>query len=232
MNKDNILYGIIGLLIGVILGFFATNSINRGVLLTAPTTTSGGATAGGTGALPPGHPSLDSTGSGAAEATAASEKARKESSSFEAQMQAASLNYQIRSYQQALEFYDRANKLKPNDFEVLASLGNVNFDLEHYPEAERWYQQALQLKPDAVNVLTDLGSTYFLRTPRELDKAIAAYRTSLNYDPRHERTLQNLVGALIEKGDKAAARETLKRLEEVNPSNTALPELRAKVAAP
>lgn len=231
MNKDNILYGIIGLLIGVILGFFATNAINRGAMLTTPTATSGGAAASGAGALPPGHPAIDSTGSGAAEATAASEKARKDSSNFDAQMQAASLNYQIRSYQQALEFYDRANKLKPNSFEVLSKLGDVNFDLENYPEAERWYQQALQLKPDAVNVLTDLGSTYFLRTPREVDKAIATYRASLKYDPRHERTLQNLVAALIEKGDKAAALETLKQLEQVNPSNQALPELRTKVAA-
>lgn len=232
MNKDNILYGIIGLLIGVIFGFFATNSINRGAMLTAPTTTSGGAAAAGAGALPPGHPPLDSAGSGSPEATAASEKARQEPSNFEAQMQAASLNSQSHNYQQALEFYDRAYKLKPNDFDVLAGLGNANFDLEHYPEAERWYQQALQLKPDAVNVLTDLGSTYFLRTPREVDKAIAAYRASLKYDPRHERTLQNLVGALIEKGDKTAAHEMLKRLEEVNSSNIALPELRSKVATP
>src|ERR1051326_8305542 len=200
MNKDNILYGIIGLLIGVIIGFFATNSINRSTLLNAPTSASGGASAGGAGALPPGHPPLDSAG-GTAEAAAASEKARKESSNFDAQVQAASLNYQIRSYQQALEFYDRAYKLKPNDFEVLSKLGNVNFDMQRYPEAERWYQQALQLKPDDVNVRTDLGLTYFLREPRDLDKAIAAYRASLSYDPRHELTLQNLTAALIEKGD-------------------------------
>jgi len=237
MNKDSILYGIIGLLIGIMIGFFATNSINRSALVNAPTTVSGGAGAGGTGAaLPPGHPPLDSAGSGSAEATAAataaSEKARKEPSNFDAQMQAASLNYQSRSYQQALEFYNRAYQLKPNDFEALTGLGNANYDLDRYAEAEGWYQQALQLKPDAVDVRSDLGSTYLLREPRDLDKAIAAYRGALSYNPRHEKTLQNLTVALLEKGDKTAAREMLKRLEEINPSNQALPELRSKAATP
>src|SRR5438105_4481279 len=99
MNKDNILYSIIGLLIGIMIGFFATNSINRSALLNAPATAAGGA-----GALPPGHPPLESAGGGQAEAAAASERARKEPSNFEAQMQAASLNSNIHSYQQALEF--------------------------------------------------------------------------------------------------------------------------------
>jgi tetratricopeptide (TPR) repeat protein len=112
---------------------------------------------------------------------------------------------------------------------VLANLGNVTFDMQRYQDAERWYQLALKIKPDAVNVRTDLGLTYFLREPKDVDKAIAAYRASLSYDPRHEQTLQNLATALIEKGDKAAARETLKQLEQVNPQNEALPKLRAKV---
>jgi tetratricopeptide (TPR) repeat protein len=234
MNKDHILYGVIGLLIGLIIGYLATNSINRGAILSATAGVPGQAAAlGGAGALPPGHPSLDGASGAPPPAMAARlEKARNEPSNFEAQMQAANLSYQIENYPQALEFFDRANKLKPNDFDALSGLGNASYDLERYPEAERWYLLALQLKPDAVNVRTDLGSTYLQRKPPEIDKAIATYRASLNYDPRHERTLQNLTTALIEKGDQAAARETLKQLEQVNPSNKFLPELRAKVSTP
>ena len=101
----------------------------------------------------------------------------------------------------ALEFLDHAYKIKPNDFDVLTQLGNVNFDLKRYPEAEKWYQLALKIKPDDVSVRTDLGLSYYFREPRELDQAIAVYRESLKYDPRHEKTLQNLTAALIDKGD-------------------------------
>jgi tetratricopeptide (TPR) repeat protein len=230
MNKDNILYGVIGLLIGLIIGYLATNSINRRALLTAQTSAPSGAAAGGAGNLPADHPPLGGgSGQQGGDVMAVIEKARKEPSNFDAQMQVGSLYYQIRRHTEALEFYDRAYKLKPEDFDVLTNLGNVTFDMQRYQDAERWYQLALKIKPDAVNVRTDLGLTYFLREPKEVDKAIAAYRASLSYDPRHEQTLQNLATALIEKGDKAAARETLKQLEQVNPQNEALPKLRAKV---
>jgi tetratricopeptide (TPR) repeat protein len=237
MNKDNILYGIIGLLAGVILGYLLTNSLNRSAPAPSPVAASGGTAAPGNTALPADHPPLESASGGSGsgpqgDVTAEIEKARNEPQNFEAQMRAASLYYQIQRYDQALEFLQRAHQLKPNDFVVLAGLGNATFDLQRYPEAERWYQMALKLKPDDVNVRIDLGLTYALREPPELDKAIMAYRAALTYDPRHEKALQNLTTALTEKGDKAAAREALKRLEEVNPNNQALAELRARVAAP
>jgi len=112
---------------------------------------------------------------------------------------------------------------------VLVALGNMTFDLKRYTEAERWYQEALKLNPRDVNVRTDLGLSYFLREPKEIDKAIAEYRTSLGYDPRHEQTLQNLISALVAKGDKAAARPYLQQLEQVNPNNQALPQLRTQL---
>ncbi len=231
MNKDNILYGIIGLLVGVMLGYIITNSINRNTPTVAPTATPLGAAAGGSGALPADHPPLDGTGGeGQADVMAVIEKARREVTNFEAQMEAASLYYQIKRYDQVLEFLKRAYQIRPDDFAVLANLGNVTFDLQRYEEAEQWYQRALKVRPDSPNVHADLGLTYYLRTPRDLDKAIAAFRAALSYDPRHEQALQNLTSALIEKNDKAAAREMLARLEQVNPNNESLTRLRAQLA--
>jgi len=231
MNKDNLLYGIIGLLVGLILGFFITNSINRSV--TVATTAASGSAASGTGALPPDHPPVGGASGGTGgmppEVTATIEKARQEPANFDAQLKAASLFSQVQRYDQALEFLDHAYKIKPNDFEVLTQLGNVNFDLKRYPEAEKWYQLALKIKPDDASVRTDLGLSYYFREPRDLDKAIAVYRESLKYDPRHEKTLQNLTAALIDKGDKAAAREALKQLEQVNPSNPAIAQFRQQL---
>ena len=240
MNKDNILFGIIGLLAGVIIGYLVTSSINRSVPIAAPAGQSG-VTANPSAELPPDHPPTGASGTtgggGAAgggmqgEVAAAIERAKNEPNDFAAQMKAAGLYYQIKRYEAALEFYERAQKIKPNDFDTLTSLGNVTFDLNRYPEAARWYEQALKLRPNDANVRTDLGLTYFLREPRDLDRAISTYRASLGYDPRHEKTLQNLITALLEKGDAAAARGFLARLEQVNPNNEALAQFRARLGS-
>jgi cytochrome c-type biogenesis protein CcmH/NrfG len=56
----------------------------------------------------------------------------------------------------------------------------------------------------------------------------------LERDPRHEPSLQLLTLALAQKGDAQEARSTLARLEQLNPSNEAIPRLRQEIetAAP
>jgi tetratricopeptide (TPR) repeat protein len=240
MNKPNYLYGIIGLLAGLIIGYIGTVNINQAY---RPEATAGGPAAA-SNELPPDHPPTgapgatgDSSGatSGASNGGPQAEvmdvigRARKEPSNFEAQMQAADLFKQIKRFEGAIEFYERAFKTRPKDFKLLVALGDTNFELGHYEEAERWYQSALKQNPNDAIVRNDLGLSFYLRSPRDLDGAIAAYRDALKIDPRYEKSLQNLTQALIEKGEKAAAGETLKRLEEVNPNNTAIAQLRSQL---
>jgi tetratricopeptide (TPR) repeat protein len=243
MNKPNYLYGIIGLLAGLIIGYIGTNYINQTY---RPAATGGGPTEA-SNALPPDHPPTGASGatgasgdsSGAtggasnggpqAEVMDTIGRARKEPSNFEAQMQAADMFKQIKRFDGALEFYERAFKARPKDFKLLVALGDTNFELRRYEEAERWYQSALKQNPNDATVRNDLGLSFYLRSPRDLDEAIAAYRDALKIDPRYEKSLQNLTQALIEKGEKAAAGETLKRLGEVNPNNTAIAQLRSQL---
>ena len=243
MKKPNYLYGIIGLLAGILIGYIGTDSINQ---TNRPAATAGGPAAT-SNTLPPDHPptgatgatgatgdSSGATGSGSndaprAEVTAVIERARKEPGNFEAQIEAAELFRQINRFDGALEFYESALKTRPKDFKLLVALGDANFELKRYEEAERWYQSALKQNPNDATVRNDLGLSFYLRSPRDLDRAIAAYRDSLKIDPRYEKSLQNLTQALIDKGEKGAAGETLKRLEEVNPNNTALAPLRSQL---
>jgi Flp pilus assembly protein TadD len=60
-----------------------------------------------------------------------------------------------------------------------------------------------------------------------LERAVREYRTSLERDPAHVQTLQNLTVALTAKGDADAARAALSKLESLGPQNPALPRLRA-----
>jgi cytochrome c-type biogenesis protein CcmH/NrfG len=107
---------------------------------------------------------------------------------------------------------------------VLTGLGNANFDAERFEDAEKWYTAALKQKPDDVNLRTDLGLTFFFSEPRDIERAVREFRASLERDPKHVPTLQNLVVALTAKGDAEAARATL---EAVSPQNPALARLRA-----
>jgi tetratricopeptide (TPR) repeat protein len=231
MSKDNVLFSIIGLLLGLIIGFIVTNSINQsggGTARTPPAKTTARSSE-----LPPDHPAIPSNGVAdpqqqmPAAVTEAIQKARTEPDNFEAQMQAAQLYYQIRRYDEAIDFLLRANQLRPDSYEAVVALGNTYFDAEKYKEAEQWYTAALIKNAEDINVRTDLGLTFLFREPPDLDRAIQEFRKSLQRDPRHEQTLQNLTVALTRKGDAKEAQATLAKLEEVNPSSPALSKLRS-----
>ena len=86
----------------------------------------------------------------------------------------------------------------------------------------KWYLLALEKEPKNIAVRTDLGLTFFLRTPRDVNRAIKEYNVSLGIDPISEITLQNLVLAYRENGDKENLRVTLEKLKKVNPNNPAI----------
>jgi tetratricopeptide (TPR) repeat protein len=229
VNKENTLFAIIGLLVGLIVGFMFANSVNQNATL---------APAGRQNSdLPVGHPNLTADGGttqGGAipEVQAAIEKARNEPNNFEAQMQAAELFYQIQRFEGALEFLKRANQLKPDDYGVIVQIGNANFDADKYEEAEKWYTTALAKKPNDVNVRTDLGLTFVFRASPNYDRAIQEFKRTLETDANHVQALQNLTVAYSKKGDTANARSTLERLEAVDPTNAAISQLRAGLSDP
>jgi tetratricopeptide (TPR) repeat protein len=225
MDKQNYLYGIIGLLAGLIIGYIGAEAINRG----APAI-GAAATAGRNAELPDNHPNTANSGGGPqADVMAAIELAQKEPANFEAQMKAAARYNQIGRSEDALKFYERAAKIKPGDLDLLTMLGNTHFNMQRYADAETWYQAALKAAPNNPTLWLDLGASYYLRQPRELDKAINAYRSALKADPRHEKSLQSLTRALLDKGDKAGARDSLTRLEQVNPKNESIAPFRAEL---
>ncbi|HEX6623600.1 MAG TPA: tetratricopeptide repeat protein [Pyrinomonadaceae bacterium] len=226
MKKDNILYGIIGVLVGFIVGFAFANTTNqRGYAAQSTTAGQPQQTAG----LPPDHPPIDgaSAGPNAAAVGAAMKLASEQPGNFDAQVKAAEVAYAAHRYDDAIKIFTLANQLRPEQFDVLVGLGNTNFDAERFEEAEKWYIAALRQQPDNVNVRTDLGLTFFFREPRDVERAVKEYRASLERDPAHIPTLQNLTVALTAKGDADAARAALSKLESLSPQNPALPRLRA-----
>lgn len=229
MTKENVLFVIIGLLGGLIIGFVFANSVNqKGAMPVA-------ADMKHNSNMPPDHPDIGATGGTGGqgvitpEIQAAMDKAKQAPDDFDAQVSAADMYYQIRRYDDAIGLLKQANKLKPDDRDVLVQLGNANFDAEKYSEAEKSYIAALAKKADDVNVRTDLGLTFVFRDPPNYDRAIQEFNKSLETDSNHIQTLQNLTVAYTKKGEAAKANATLAKLEGIDPKNSAIAKLREDI---
>ncbi len=234
MNRESLLFSLVGVGFGLFLGFvFATQANQRGyapgATPTAGTNVAAQAADDSAAARQAQQPSNAVADPQAMQAAVQTQikRARENPRDFAAQMEAGKVFYLINRYDEALEFFRRASEIQPANPDPLIQLGNSNYDAGHYEEAERWYAAALAKKPDDINVRTDLGLTFMLRPAPDFDRAIAEFRRSLERDPRHEQTLQNLVVAFTRKKDLGEARRTLTQLEAINPNNAALAQLRS-----
>lgn len=236
MKKENILFGIAGLAIGLFTGFWFANAVNQTAPATAQSSPGASSTVISSNAnMPAGHPDIGNLSGNpggqmgpAVQETIDAAKAAPED--FDAQLKAADVYYQIGRYDEAITYLTIANKLKPKDRELMVTLGNANFDAEKFDEAEKWYTAALAIKADDANVRTDLGLLFALRPTPNYDRAIQEFNKSLTIDPNHIQTLQNLTVAYTKKNDAAKASATLAKLENVDANNVAIKQLKDGIA--
>ncbi len=233
MRKENILFGVFGLIVGLVVGFVFANSVNRTPY--DPAAAQAQADNRPNPAIPADHPPIGTQSGNSAQTSAipqvmeSIERAKQQPQNYEAQMTAADLYYQIQRFDDAAMYYEAASKLKPTEVEPMIKTGNALFDAEKYELAEGWYARALEKDPKNLGVRTDYGLTFFLRTPRDLDRAIKEYKAALAIDPAHEITLQNLALAYAEAKDTENLRTTVEQLKKVNPNNPAIARLQAAV---
>ena len=217
--QKNISFGIIGLFVGLFLGFFVANTINRKEIalqnsapaaVNAPLNHQTQAVSvkpneQGGGMLPEVSDTLDA--------------AKNEPNNFDAQMKAGNMYAKIQKFDTAIEFFEKANKIKPDNYEAIVKVGDTYFDSKQFEKAEKWYEQALTKNPKDVNVRTDLGITFVERENPDLDRAVTEFQTSLQTNPKHEPTLYNLGIAYYKKGDSDEAKKVLAQLQAVNPNS-------------
>lgn len=211
MQKNSILTGIGGLILGLAIGFYVANSINRNAVsqpdlsqnqIKTPSLNNQSQNPAVQGMMPDVQETL--------------EKAKNEPENFEVQMKAGDMYAQIGRFDKAAAFYEQANKIKPDDFDMIVKIGNSYFDSKQYETAEKWYSKALDKKED-INVRTDLGITFIERQNPDYDRAIKEFQTALKSDPKHAPTIFNLSIAYNRKGDLEESRKYMAKLDEINP---------------
>ncbi|MGZ8846082.1 MAG: tetratricopeptide repeat protein [Pyrinomonadaceae bacterium] len=173
MSRDNLLFTIIGILLGFIGGFLLASNISQREAAVRATPTQSSQT------LPADHPPVagdQTSGDGQqmlASVQTAMKQARENPNDFDAQVTAAKLQYQIGRYDQAIEYLLAANKVKPDDFNTLAMLGIANLDAGHFDAAEKWYRAALLKNPNDMPAADGLCAALLaLGKTKEAEEAI------------------------------------------------------------
>jgi tetratricopeptide (TPR) repeat protein len=229
MNRENILFSVVGLLLGYLVAFHLVVYINQN----QPSVRGAGVSETASD-LPADHPSIPASDVKDRQrllstAEAAARTAKEDSNNFDAQLKAADAYFQAGSFEDSIDFLTRANKLRPEDYDTVVKLGNVYSSAGRFEDAERWYKAALSKKPDDCDARSELALTYYMRKPSQPDKAIAELRHSLELDPNHVPSLHNLSLMLMETKQFAESEAVLARLEKADPAYDQLPRLREEL---
>lgn len=217
-------------MVGLIIGFLFANSYMRNELASGRMSPAGAMQSNSN--MPAGHPDIGGQQPAiipSAEVQAAVDDAKKKPTDFEAQTKAAAALYRAGKFNESLDFLKIAKNLKPDDYETIVNLGNVAFDGGKFDESEKWYSAALQKKKDDNDVRTDLGLIFVFRETPDYDRALKEFNTVLASEPNHPHALQNSVVAYTRKGELAKAKETLTKLESVDPTNPSIPKLKEQI---
>src|SRR5262245_39894842 len=127
MMQRNLLFGIAGIAIGLAIGFFVSNSLNRQTDVSAAPASPQVA--------PPAPDQSSGNGAMLADVDQMIQKAETEPENFAAQMRTGDMYARIGKFEKAVEFYKRGILLKPDDFNANVVLANALFDSQKFEEA-------------------------------------------------------------------------------------------------
>lgn len=208
--------GIIGLVIGLVIGFFGANAINRGT--TEPPQDELARSAD----TLPAQPNSEML----ADVSELLKKAEGEPENFAVQMRAGDMYSRIGRFEKAIEFYRRGIALRPGDLTANIVLANAYFDFGQFELAADHYSKALEIDPKNIDARTDLGTTFVERETPNYDRAIDEFSKALAVAPDHAPSLYYLGVANLREGNLAEAQKTLSRLQQTNPNSELVERLR------
>ena len=150
-----------------------------------------------------------------------------EPENLQALVRAGDLYSMIQSWDQALEFYEKAFATHPDRFDLAMYIGDHLLSGDRPDLAIGFFQKALELDPESAQVYKEIGICYGeMQRPRE---ALGMFITAIEKDPEDWETLYNaVVVAGLQLGEKESAEALLKQLEERRPGDANVIELRRR----
>lgn len=111
--------------------------------------------------------------------------------------------YKLGRLSRALDFFERAWKIDPNDPEIYEKMGLVAWKLDMLEVAEKFYRLQLKGTPNSLNGTINLAGV--LRDQGKFDVAIELLRAAIYANPENYDLWNSLGTALTEKGDQEEA---------------------------
>jgi tetratricopeptide (TPR) repeat protein len=125
--------------------------------------------------------------------------------------------YESGQYQQAIDAYRSAIRLKPDYPDANYNLGMAYSSLGQYKEAIEAYKKALRVKPDHETAYYNLGHAY--SNLKKYDESIKAFRQSIRNKPDYIDAYYGLGNAYFESGDDEKAVHTFEEAIRLKPDN-------------
>ena len=122
-------------------------------------------------------------------------------------------------FEQAAEQYRMALKERPLCLEAHQNLATALVNLGQFQEAESHLNEVLRWMPDNAKALNNLGGVLFRMGTGSLDRAITAYKASIEVFPLSSEAHNNLGVALAAKAMSAEALEQYQIALKLNPGN-------------
>lgn len=118
-------------------------------------------------------------------------------------------------------------RLSPKNADAYESLGEVYYYKADYDHAIETLQFVKKLDPESDRVECDLGMIY--QKKGEMEKALRHFQEAMRLAPNNPRNLDYTLQMALELKRKLLAEKIFVRLQEVNPENQKLPELKEKI---
>ena len=206
MTRDNVYFTACGLALGLIVGSFLVGPHLANSRLA-------------------GRDAMANAGIGVASADAAPGAADAAANAMPGSPAAGGPMQQVLQRLSALKQQAAAN---PNDPDPLVQLGDMYMDVAKYPQAVDYLEHALRLRNDP-NVRTDLGICY--KQSGQPAKALAAFEQVEREQPEQWQATYNAALVLAELHRYDEARTRMAKLEQAQPGNPDIANLRGALAA-
>jgi Flp pilus assembly protein TadD len=217
VNKDNLLFAVIGILLGFLAGYLSHEAM---AARQPPRLRPGDAAAAAAMGAADGSDANTAGNAG----NAGSAVTGMAGTAGAAAGPGGGPGAPMAAIQQLREYVEK----NPNDADAVLKLANANFDVHRWDRARDLYAQYLKLRPNQADILSDLGITY-----RELGKyqeALEQFVKAQKLAPDHWQSRYNqavVLGIDLKRYDDA--KRILAEIEKLQPGNPEVARLAAEV---
>lgn len=156
MKKDNLVFVLGGLVIGIIIGVLVANQTPQQIQTPQmPAQQAVAQPAGQQEKLPEGHPPID--GTLLTQIAQQQEILKRDPENQAAIIALGNLNFDMKNHQEAVKWYQKAIQKDPNNINLLTDCGTSYLELQQFDKAFEHYKKSLSINPKHFQTLMNLG---------------------------------------------------------------------------